>query len=213
MLALTQMIEAVGYLGSALVVVSLLMTRILRLRVIGLIGSATFLIYGMLIGSIPIMITNLVIIVINATFLWRANQITEWFYLLEVRPDSRYLEEFLRFHHDDILVSQPDWNGEVAESDLTVLVLRDMQPAMAMVGTVGAGAMEVRLDYAIPRFQDYRTGRFLYDSNASYFTDKNVTTIAATARTKTFTRYLKKVGFTESVTGRYERRLVDPGDG
>ncbi len=213
MRTLTQMIEAVGYLGSALVVVSLLMTRILRLRVIGLIGSATFLIYGMLIGSVPIMITNLVIIVINATFLWRANQLTEWFYLLEVRPDSRYLEEFLRFHHDDILVSQPDWNGEVGDSDLTVLVLRDMQPAMAMVGTVGAGAMEVRLDYAIPRFQDYRTGRFLYDSNASYFTGKNVTAITATARTKTFSRYLKKVGFTESATGRYERRLVDPSDG
>lgn len=209
---LTQMIEAVGYLGSALVVVSLLMTRILRLRVIGLIGSATFLIYGMLIGSVPIMITNLVIIAINATFLWRANQLTEWFYLLEVRPDSRYLEEFLRFHHDDILISQPDWSGEVGDSDLTVLVLRDMQPAMAMVGTVVDGAMEVRLDYAIPRFQDYRTGRFLYDSNASYFTDKNVTTIAATARTKTFNRYLKKVGFAESATGRYERRLVDPSD-
>ena len=207
------MIEAVGYLGSALVVLSLLMTRILRLRVIGLIGSATFLIYGLLIGSVPIMITNLVIIVINGTFLWRANQITEWFYLLEVRPDSRYLEEFLRFHHDDILTSQPDWNGEVADGDLTVLVLREMQPAMAMVGTIRAGAMEVRLDYAIPRFQDYRTGRFLYDSNASYFTDKNVTTIEATARTKTFNRYLKKVGFTESAAGRYERRLVDPSDG
>ncbi len=203
------MIEAVGYLGSLLVVVSLLMTRILRLRVIGLMGSATFLIYGLLIGSVPIIITNLVIIVINATFLWRANQITEWFYLLEVRPDSRYLEEFLRFHHDDILLSQPDWNGEVADTDLTLLVLRDMQPAMAMVGSVRAGAMEIRLDYAIPRFQDYRTGRFLYDSNAPYFTDKNITVITGIARTKTFTRYLEKVGFTQSGAGQYERRLVD----
>ncbi len=207
------MIEAVGYLGSALVVVSLLMTRILRLRVIGLMGSATFLIYGLLIGSVPIIITNLVIIVINATFLWRANQITEWFYLLEVRPDSRYLEEFLRFHHDDILLSQPDWNGEVADTDLTVLVLRDMQPAMAMVGSVGAGAMELRLDYAIPRFQDYRTGRFLYAANAPFFIDRNITTLATTARTKRFVRYLEKVGFAESTAGRYERQLVDPDDG
>jgi len=207
------MIEAVGYLGSLLVVVSLLMTRILRLRVIGLMGSATFLVYGLLIGSVPIIITNLVIIIINATFLWRANQITEWFYLLEVRPDSRYLEEFLRFHHDDILVSQPDWNGEVADTDLTLLVLRDMQPAMAMVGTVRAGAMEIRLDYAIPRFQDYRTGRFLYDANATFFTERNVTTVTATARTKRFVRYLEKVGFTESAQGRYERELTAPNDG
>lgn len=207
------MIEAVGYLGSLLVVVSLLMTRILRLRVIGLMGSTTFLIYGLLIGSVPIIITNFVIIVINATFLWRANQITEWFYLLEVRPDSRYLEEFLRFHHDDILLSQPDWSGEVADTDLALLVLRDMQPAMAMVGVIGAGSMEVRLDYAIPRFQDYRTGRFLYDSNALFFIDRGISTVTTTAQTKRFVRYLEKVGFTESDTGRYERRLADPSDG
>jgi hypothetical protein len=203
------MIEAVGYLGSALVVVSLLMTRILRLRVIGLMGSVTFLVYGALINSVPIIVTNLVIVVINATFLWHATRLTEWFYLLEVRPDSQYLEEFLRFHRDGILKDQPDWNGEVADSDLTVLVLRDMQPAMAMVGSVETGAMELRLDYAIPRFQDYRTGKFLYDSNASFFANKKITTITATARTKGHVRYLKRMGFTEYETGRYERHLVD----
>ncbi len=203
------MIEAVGYLGSALVVTSLLMTRILRLRVIGLMGATTFLIYGLLIDSVPIIITNIVIMIINVTFLWRATQVTEWFYLLEVRPESRYLEEFLRFHQEDILVYQPDWNGEVADSDLTVLVLRDMQPAMAIVGTVGKGAMELRLDYAIPRFRDYRMGRFLYDSNAKFFVDKKITTIAASARTKHYVRYLEKMGFAETETGRYERSLVE----
>ncbi len=206
------MIEAVGYLGSALVVVSLLMTRILRLRVIGLLGSVTFLVYGTLINSVPIIITNLVIVIINATFLWRATRLTEWFYLLEVRPDSRYLEEFLRFHHDAILVNQPDWSGEVADSDLAVLVLRDLQPAMAMVGSVGSGAMELRLDYAIPRFQDYRTGKFLYDSNASFFASKKITTVTASARTKRYVRYLKRMGFTEAETGRYRRLLGDPGE-
>jgi hypothetical protein len=203
------MIEAVGYLGSALVVVSLLMTRILRLRVIGLMGSATFLVYGLLIGSVPIIITNLVIVIINATFLWRATRLKEWFYLLEVHPDSRYLEEFLRFHHDDILVNQPDWNGQVSDSDLAVLVLRDMQPAMAMVGAIGTAGMELRLDYAIPRFQDYRTGRFLYDANASFFASKSITAISASARTKGFIRYLNRMGFIETASGHFERSLVD----
>lgn len=202
------MIEAVGYLGSALVIVSLLMTRILRLRAIGLMGSTTFLVYGVLIGSVPIIITNVVLMIINVTFLWRATRVTEWFYLLEVHPESRYLEEFLRFYQDDILVYQPDWNGEVADSDLTVLVLRDMQPAMAIVGTVTNDTMELRLDYAIPRFRDYRMGRFLYDSNAKFFTGKKISTIAASARTKHYVRYLEKMGFTETETGRYERSLL-----
>jgi hypothetical protein len=203
------MIEAVGYLGSALVVVSLLMTRILRLRVIGLMGSTTFLIYGLLIGSVPIIITNAVIIIINVTFLWRATHVKEWFYLLEIHPESLYLEEFLRFYQEDILKYQPEWNGEVADSDLTVLVLRDMQPAMAIVGTVGPDAMDLRLDYAIPRFHDYRMGRFLYDANASFFAERNITTIAASVHTKQHARYLEKMGFVETETGHYERSLIE----
>ncbi len=205
---LTRMIEAVGYLGSALVVTSLLMTRILRLRVIGLMGSTTFLIYGLLIDSVPIIITNTVIMIINITFLWRATRVEEWFYLLEVDPESRYLAEFLRFHQEDIHVYQPDWSGRVAETDLTILVLRDMQPAMAIVGAVREGVMELRLDYAIPRFRDYRMGRFLYDSNAEFFTDQKITTITASARTKHHVRYLERMGFTETESGRYERSLV-----
>jgi hypothetical protein len=70
--------------------------------------------------------------------------------------------------------------------------------------------MELRLDYAIPRFRDYRMGRFLYDSNASFFVDRNITRIATSARTKHYIRYLEKMGFTESETGCYERSLVDP---
>ncbi|MCZ6737062.1 MAG: hypothetical protein O7B77_03700 [Actinobacteria bacterium] len=184
------------------------MTRIFRLRVIGLVGSTTFLIYGLLIGSVPIVITNAVIMIINIAFLWQATRVTEWFSLLEVRPESRFLEEFLRFHREDILDYQPDWNGEVGHSDLTALVLRDMQPAMAIVGTVGEGAMELRLDYAIPQFRDYRAGRFLYGSNSKFFVDKDITAITASARTKHHVRYLKKMGFAETEAGRYELSLV-----
>lgn len=202
------MIEAVGYLGSALVITSLLMTRILRLRVISLMGSTAFLIYGLLIGSVPIVITNVVIMGINTTFLWRATRVTERFSLLEVKPDSRYFEEFLQFHHKDILVHQPDWNGKIGDSELTALVLRDMQPAMAIVGTVQEGALELRLDYAIPRFRDYRMGRFLYDSEAKFFLDKNITTISASGQTESHAKYLKKMGYTETETGRYERSLI-----
>jgi hypothetical protein len=201
------MIEAIGYLGSALVITSLLMTRILRLRVISLMGSTAFLIYGLLIGSVPIVITNIVIMLINTTFLWRATRVKEWFSLLEVLPGSRYLEEFLQFHHEDILLNQPDWNGKVADSDLTVLVLRDMQPAMAIVGRVRGSDMELRLDYAIPRFRDYRMGRFLYDSNADFFLDRRIITIAASGQSKSHAHYLERMGFSEIVTGRYERSL------
>ena len=202
------MVEFVGYVASALVVMSLLMTRILRLRIIGLIGATTFVIYGLLIGSLPIVITNGAIMVINITFLWRATRVTEWFHLLEVRPESRYLGDFLDFYREDIVESQPEWSGDVHGSDLTVFVLRDMQPAMAIVGSVRGNTMDLRLDYAIPRFRDYRMGRFLYDSNADFFLGRDITTIVSSGQTKAHAGYLRKMGFEETQPGRYERSLT-----
>ncbi len=52
--------ELIGYVASALVVTSLAMTSVVRLRTISLAGSVTFVVYGLLIGSVPIVITNVV---------------------------------------------------------------------------------------------------------------------------------------------------------
>ena len=50
-------VELVGYLASALVVASLAMTNVVRLRTISPIGSVIFVVYGALLGSIPIILT------------------------------------------------------------------------------------------------------------------------------------------------------------
>lgn len=59
------MIEVVGYLASALVLISLLMRDILQLRFFNSAGCFWFIVYGVLIGSLPILITNVLILVIN----------------------------------------------------------------------------------------------------------------------------------------------------
>ena len=58
-------VELVGYLASALVVLALTMTSVVRLRMVSLAGSITFFVYGTLIDAVPIMITNGAIAVIN----------------------------------------------------------------------------------------------------------------------------------------------------
>lgn len=67
----TWIVEAIGYAASALIALSLLMVSVLKLRIINLMGSACFVLYGGLIGSIPLMLTNMFIIVINAVNLQR----------------------------------------------------------------------------------------------------------------------------------------------
>ena len=61
--------EIIGYIASALVAVSLMMSSILKLRVINLVGAALFTAYGLLIGAYPVAVMNLFIVLIDLYYL------------------------------------------------------------------------------------------------------------------------------------------------
>lgn len=62
--------EIIGYLASLLVLVSFLMKNIKKLRILNTLGCTLFVAYGFLLDfSIPIIITNAAIIVINIYYL------------------------------------------------------------------------------------------------------------------------------------------------
>ncbi|MEL6892675.1 MAG: uroporphyrinogen decarboxylase [Actinomycetota bacterium] len=52
------MVHLIGFAGSALIIGSVLMRSVVRLRVLGLSGSLTFIVYGVVLGAWPIVVTN-----------------------------------------------------------------------------------------------------------------------------------------------------------
>jgi len=66
-------IEYVGYIASGIVLFSFLMGNIFVLRIINTIGCGFFIFYGILLGSIPIILTNSAIVLINAYYLFLKN--------------------------------------------------------------------------------------------------------------------------------------------
>jgi len=200
-------IEALGYLASAVVVLSLTMSSVVRLRIIGLVGAALFSIYGILVGAIPVAVTNLVIMGLHIYFLRRLLGDDEQFTLLEVSGDSAYLEQFLEFHRTEIEEYQPLFTHDPGAARRTVFVLRDMVPAGLLIGHTGTeGALEVDLDFVIPQYRDLRPAQFLFGASAETFAAWGVDRLVATASTEGHRRYLTKVGF-EPIGG--DRYLLD----
>lgn len=58
-------IEWVGYAASAMIAISLLMTSVVKLRIINTIGCILFIIYGTSVGAYPVAIANAIIVLIN----------------------------------------------------------------------------------------------------------------------------------------------------
>lgn len=186
-------LEVLGYVASVLVAVSLMMSSILRLRLINLVGSAAFATYGFLIGAYPVAAVNSFIVCINLYYLAGMLRQREYFKLLEVRPDSEYLDYFLNFHATEIR----DRLGAPASArpGVVLFVLRDLVPAGLLMGDVRGHTLHVALDYVIPRYRDMKVARYLFGEQAAYFRKLGVTEILSPPGPPEHERYLRRMGF------------------
>lgn len=64
-------LEAFGYLGTALVLFSMMMTSLKWLRIFNIMGSVISMIYASVIGTVPVVLLNLGMILINLVQLLR----------------------------------------------------------------------------------------------------------------------------------------------
>ncbi len=71
--------EYIGYLASLLVLVSFLMKNMTYLRLVNTLGCLVFIAYGALLPSIPIIITNAAIVLINSFYLLKIRKKTSLF--------------------------------------------------------------------------------------------------------------------------------------
>jgi len=203
----TLVYEIIGYVASVLIAVSLMMSAIVRLRIINLIGAATFCIYGILIGAVPVAAMNGFIVLINIYYLAKMLGDREYFRMLRVSPDGEYLRAFLDFYREDIQRFQPDFDFQPGDRDICAFILRDMVPGGLIIGTPdGKGVLEIRLDFVIPQFRDFKISRFLFDEEREFLQGQDIRKLVAHAGAKTHRTYLERVGFRRSANqdDRYE---------
>jgi len=192
--------ELIGYLASALVVLSLLMTSVLKLRIIGLIGATVFATYGLLIGAIPVVVTNGAIILVHGYHLSRllqARAADAYFEVMRWPTDGIYLPRFVAFHADDIARSQPNFAG-MHDDHLAWVVLRDAEPVgLVLARHDGSGRAAIDLDYVTPEHRDFAAGLTLF-SRSRVFGADGITEVVARADTEAHRGYLIRMGFEPS---------------
>ena len=197
--------ELIGYLASALVVASLAMTSVVRLRVLSLAGSVTFVVYGALIGSVPIIVTNASIAALNIWFLSQELGGRRDLGAVVVPPDSPFLLDFLRHHADDIARFQPDYDAD-RQHTFSLVLTRDGLPAGVVLGDRTGERLDITLDYVLPAFRDSSLGRWLYTGGSGVFRAADIDQLTATAPSEAHRGYLRRVGFVEEAeAGRFVR--------
>ena len=201
--------ELIGYIASVLVAISLMMSAIVKLRVVNMIGAFTFAIYGVLIGSIPVAAMNGFIVLINIYFLTKIATDKEYFHLLETESSDSYLIAFLSYYSESIQKFQPDFSFD-KEYNFALFILSDIIPAGLLLGDLNDDkTLLIHLDFVIPDYRDFKIGKYLFSQNREYFRNHGVKTVVTAAGNSEHNHYLEKVGFRKTdKSGYYELNIA-----
>ncbi len=193
-------LEWLGYLASLVVLISLVMSSILRLRWINLAGSALFALYGFLIGSLPVGFMNLGICAINIYYLIKIYSSKEYFKLLSIEGNTPYFNYFLDFHKKCLEEYAGKSQFDITNSDVSFYILRNMVPAGLFIGSkYDENTLEIELDFVIPEYRDFKIGSYIYESKKEYFLDKGYTKLIGFSSNNVHSNYLRKMGFEEKI--------------
>ena len=191
-------IEMIGYLGSALVVVSMLMTSVVKLRVVNTIGSLIFMCYALIIGSYPTAVMNFCLIAINVYHLIRLFRDRKEYDLVDLTEDESFVRYFLEKNGEDIRSFFPWFKAEDLQGDVRCLACCGSQPASLFIAkTTGADALEVVLDYAAPLYRDTSAGRFLHEQ----LKQKGIRTVVFRGDAPKHVAYMEKIGYRKESDG------------
>ena len=160
-------LDALGWFGSALLVFSLLQTRVLRLRILNTVACVILTAFNSLVGVWPMVAMNVVLAAINLFFIarmLRERNDASAFAVIEVEEGDAYLQHFLEVQRGDIARFNPGFSGVTESAErFAYLVLHGHETVgVVVVRDAGGGVGQVELDYVTERYRDFTPGEFVW---------------------------------------------------
>ena len=175
-------LEAVGYIGTALVVLSMTMTSVLRLRIVNIAGSAVSVFYAAAVGAYPVVFLNAILIAVNAAKIVQFFRLEKSYHLIETNGGAGLPNYLAQKYNDDILNYFPGFKAGKIDGEKT---------------------FHISIDYTTPAYRDNSAGLFLYKEIARRGVKKAVLETSA----KNHEAYMYKIGFVKISRGKYVKEL------
>ncbi|MBR3610382.1 MAG: YgjV family protein [Oscillospiraceae bacterium] len=190
------LIEMIGYLGSVLVLVSMLMSSVIKLRIINTVGSVIFAIYAFIIQSYPTAIMNVILVGVNIYNLIKLLKTTKEYDLVEVKADDSFAGYFLEHYKKDIEIYFPEFRNEDF-FDAAYIICCKTDPAGIFLGKKNGSEILISLEYTSPMYRDCSVGKFLYEN----LSNRGINRLVYKNADKKHAEYLEKMGYLKGEEG------------
>lgn len=182
--------DIIGYAGSLLVVISMLMTSVMKLRIINTAGSVLAVIYALAIHAYPTLVMNLALIIINVINMRKLNNNSPEYRLLRAPGSDTILSDLVVRYSNDIKKFFPGYK-ELSSDDTAFIVFNADVPVGITAGRIDNSCFDIYFDYTIPAYRDCSVGKYLFSHIKSFGLSKAQMTDPSNKHIS----YLNKIGF------------------
>lgn len=163
-------------------------------------GAILFSVYGVVIGSLPVILLNFFNTAVNIFFLLQISRKKDFFTLLPLlKMRTLLLENFLNYYKKDILKFFPDFDAATITENNGFIILRNVVPVGLFIFEEKLdGIIEIKLDYIIPDYRDFKNASFTLSSQAALLKQRGFKIFTTVSNIGKHRKYLKKIGFVQS---------------
>ncbi|MDO4467849.1 MAG: hypothetical protein Q4C49_12735 [Bacillota bacterium] len=181
-------LEIFGYIGSCLVVISMLMSNVVKLRILNTIGSVISGMYALLCHAYPLVLMNSALIIINLYGFYKLLNTNKEYKAVKTNVNDGLVQYFLKQYKKDIHKAFPKFDPKKCMNDDAYMILCEDKPAGLFIGEVKGDDFYIELDYTTPAYRDCSVGQFIFSElKYTFHLEREVS--------KKHIEYLEKVGF------------------
>lgn len=191
--------EMIGYSGSFLIAISLLMSNIFKLRLINCIGAVLFSTYGFLIKAPAVFLLNAFIACVNIYYIFLLKTKKDIFKFIKAEPQDKILEYFISFNLEDIKYFFPKFDIQLLKQTniKCFLIMRNLIPVGVFIFKKENEKGEILVDYVTKEYRDFKNAIAFFNSEEvkQEFQKLNIKQLFIFSENKKYNKYLKKIRF------------------
>lgn len=188
--------DIIGFVGVAVGLLGFFAYGKIQRRVIVILGILLLLTYSLVKPIYPIAVLMVLVLAFYIIQIIKLQKSKASIKLLEVEHDNNYIIEFVKNYKRDIYNYFPFY--EPHKSHKCFLVMRDMNLAGIMIGSITGDVLTIEVDYTKPIYRDKEIGTYIFKQNPGYFKNMGVQKIVAKSFHKGHSKFLKKMGFEQT---------------
>jgi hypothetical protein len=186
-------LEIFGYIGTALVIISMMMTSVIKLRVINMCGSLISLIYAVCVNTWPVAVLNACLLCINFVQTLRQLRHKSDFTELKLDANDLTVQHFLSVNAQDVQKYFPNYRLQAHRETEIHMIYVECEAVGLLVGTRASDVYRIEMDYVVPKYRDISVGKFLFPQ----LKEQGVNMLTAASASREHDQYLQKLGFRE----------------